>query len=89
MVLMDSATLQNMIISTWRSGSTFVGEAVASHPETYYHFEPLNQFRIVQVHTRVLNCSTIYVFSDNMHLIEMSLCRRVQESHLHKKRHNS
>ncbi|XP_021956273.1 carbohydrate sulfotransferase 6 isoform X1 [Folsomia candida] len=43
-----SATLQNMIISTWRSGSTFVGEAVASHPETYYHFEPLNQFRIVQ-----------------------------------------
>ena len=28
-------------VTTWRSGSTFLGEILASHPDTFYHFEPL------------------------------------------------
>lgn len=31
----------SVIISTWRSGSSFLGEMVASHPATIYFFEPL------------------------------------------------
>ena len=41
--------MHKQIISTWRSGSSFVGEVVASHSNMLYHFEPLLHFRQHQV----------------------------------------
>jgi hypothetical protein len=32
-----------------RSGSTFLGDILLSHPSTYYHYEPLLHFGIEQV----------------------------------------
>lgn len=37
------------MITTWRSGSTFLGDVLLSHPGTYYHYEPLLDFDINQV----------------------------------------
>ena len=33
--------LQSIIISSWRSGSTYLGQILNAVPGTYYHFEPL------------------------------------------------
>lgn len=32
----------SVIFSSWRSGSTFLGDIISAVPATYYHFEPLN-----------------------------------------------
>lgn len=32
----------SVIFSSWRSGSTFLGDIISSVPATYYHYEPLN-----------------------------------------------
>ena len=34
-----------MIVTTWRSGSTFLSELIHSLPGTYNHYEPLLQFQ--------------------------------------------
>lgn len=39
----------NIIIATWRSGSTFVGDVINALPGNFYHYEPLLDFGIVQV----------------------------------------
>ena len=41
--------VRGLVSTTWRSGSTFLGDILHSHPGTYYHFEPLMHFGIVQV----------------------------------------
>lgn len=41
--------LRNIIITTWRSGSTFLGDILNSHPGNYYHYEPLLDYDIVQI----------------------------------------
>ena len=30
-----------LILSTWRSGSTFFGDLLAHYPGTYYSYEPI------------------------------------------------
>ncbi|KAL1131728.1 hypothetical protein AAG570_011341, partial [Ranatra chinensis] len=40
---------RSIIITTWRSGSTFLGDVLNSIPGNYYHYEPLLDFGIVQV----------------------------------------
>ena len=42
-------TLLFQITTTWRSGSTFLGDILLSHPATFYHYEPLIHFYINQV----------------------------------------
>ena len=37
-----------MVVTIWRSGSTFLGDIITSHPATFYHYEPLLHFDIVQ-----------------------------------------
>ncbi|KAJ9586656.1 hypothetical protein L9F63_019758, partial [Diploptera punctata] len=37
-----------LIITSWRSGSTFLGDVINSHPGIYYHYEPLWYFGNVQ-----------------------------------------
>ncbi|KAK3869553.1 hypothetical protein Pcinc_025137 [Petrolisthes cinctipes] len=41
--------VRNLIITTWRSGSTFMGDVLSSHPATFYHYEPLLDFGIHQI----------------------------------------
>lgn len=41
--------VRSLVITTWRSGSTFIGDVLQSHPATYYHYEPLLDFGISQV----------------------------------------
>lgn len=41
--------LRNIIITTWRSGSTFLGDVINSIPGNYYHYEPLLNYGIVQI----------------------------------------
>ncbi|XP_015522085.2 carbohydrate sulfotransferase 5 [Neodiprion lecontei] len=41
--------VRSLIVTTWRSGSTFFGDILNAHPANYYHYEPLLAFDIVQV----------------------------------------
>ncbi|KAJ9587785.1 hypothetical protein L9F63_018768, partial [Diploptera punctata] len=41
--------VKSLIITTWRSGSTFLGDVLNSHPGNYYHYEPLLDYDIVQI----------------------------------------
>nr|XP_021187480.2 carbohydrate sulfotransferase 4 [Helicoverpa armigera] len=42
---------RTLIISSWRSGSTFFGDLIDSIPSSYYHYEPLLMFGIKQIRT--------------------------------------
>ncbi|XP_046403349.1 carbohydrate sulfotransferase 5-like [Ischnura elegans] len=41
--------VRSVVITTWRSGSTFLGELLNSQPGNFYHYEPLLPLDIVQV----------------------------------------
>jgi len=43
------APMRSVIISTWRSGSTFLGDVLNALPGNYYHYEPLLTYDIVQI----------------------------------------
>ncbi|CAG9858453.1 unnamed protein product [Phyllotreta striolata] len=41
--------IRTIIITTWRSGSTFLGDILNSVPGNYYHYEPLLEYEIVRI----------------------------------------
>ncbi|XP_057654181.1 carbohydrate sulfotransferase 4-like [Diorhabda carinulata] len=41
--------IRTVIITTWRSGSTFLGDILNAVPGNYYHYEPLLEFGITQI----------------------------------------
>ncbi|XP_058808563.1 carbohydrate sulfotransferase 4 isoform X2 [Phymastichus coffea] len=41
--------VRSVIVTTWRSGSTFLGDILNSHPANFYHYEPLLHFGIIQI----------------------------------------
>lgn len=41
--------IRTIVITTWRSGSTFLGDVLNSHPANFYHYEPLLDYEIVQI----------------------------------------
>lgn len=41
--------IRTVIITTWRSGSTFLGDVINAIPGNYYHYEPLLDYGIVQI----------------------------------------
>lgn len=41
--------MRSIIVTTWRSGSTFLGDVLNSMPGNYYHYEPLLNFDIIQI----------------------------------------
>ncbi|KAE8749405.1 hypothetical protein FOCC_FOCC003919 [Frankliniella occidentalis] len=41
--------VRSVILTTWRSGSTFLGDVLHAHPANFYHYEPLLHYDIVQV----------------------------------------
>lgn len=50
-LLMESGgqPLRSLIISTWRSGTTFLGEVLNAVPGNFYHYEPFLNYGIVQI----------------------------------------
>jgi len=43
-----------MVATTWRSGSTFLGDIMSAHPATFYHYEPLLHYDIKQARSGAL-----------------------------------
>ncbi|XP_053989311.1 carbohydrate sulfotransferase 5-like isoform X1 [Hylaeus volcanicus] len=41
--------MRSVILTSWRSGSTFLGDVINAHPANFYHYEPLLDFGIVQI----------------------------------------
>ncbi|XP_048517122.1 uncharacterized protein LOC109546359 isoform X2 [Dendroctonus ponderosae] len=41
--------IRTIIFSTWRSGSTFLGDVLNALPGNYYHYEPLMDYGIIQI----------------------------------------
>lgn len=41
--------MRNILVTTWRSGSTFVADVINSVPANFYHYEPLLNYEIVQI----------------------------------------
>lgn len=50
-LLMESGgkPIRSLIISTWRSGTTFLGEVLNAVPGNFYHYEPLLNYGIIQI----------------------------------------
>ena len=46
--------MRAMVTTTWRSGSTFLGDIMTAHPGTFYHYEPLLHYDIVQARSGAL-----------------------------------
>lgn len=44
--------MRSLIITTWRSGSTFLGDILNAMPANFYHYEPLLQYDIRQIRDR-------------------------------------
>lgn len=45
----NGTPVRSVIITTWRSGSTFLGDILNAMPGNFYHYEPLLSFGINQV----------------------------------------
>lgn len=45
----EGTPVRSIIITTWRSGSTFLGDILNAMPGNYYHYEPLLNFEIKQI----------------------------------------
>lgn len=41
--------IKNLLVTTWRSGSTFLGDVLNSVPSSYLHYEPLVAYNITQI----------------------------------------
>ncbi|GLH08875.1 Uncharacterized protein GBIM_14026 [Gryllus bimaculatus] len=41
--------IRTLVATTWRSGSTFLGDVLNSHPANFYHYEPLLDYEIMQI----------------------------------------
>ena len=56
-----------LVTTTWRSGSTFLGDILLSHPGTFYHYEPLLHYDIVQARSGALADDAVRTLKDLMH----------------------
>ena len=41
--------VSSLLLSSWRSGSSLVGQILTSHPVTFYHYEPLHMYGLVKL----------------------------------------
>ncbi|KAK7866079.1 hypothetical protein R5R35_013576 [Gryllus longicercus] len=41
--------IRTLVVTTWRSGSTFLGDVLNSHPANFYHYEPLLNYETTQI----------------------------------------
>lgn len=56
-----------LVTTTWRSGSTFLGDIMTAHPGTFYHYEPLLHYDIVQARSGALAKDAVRTLKDLMH----------------------
>lgn len=52
--------IRSVIFTTWRSGSTFLGDILNSVPGNYYHYEPLLDFGIMQIREPPLSDAAVF-----------------------------
>uniref|UniRef100_A0A1B0ABJ6 Sulfotransferase domain-containing protein n=1 Tax=Glossina pallidipes TaxID=7398 RepID=A0A1B0ABJ6_GLOPL len=45
----EGTPVRSLIVASWRSGSTFLGDILNAMPGNYYHYEPLLNFGIKQI----------------------------------------
>lgn len=45
----NGVPFRTLILTTWRSGSTFLGEILNAVPGNFYHYEPLLDYGIIQI----------------------------------------
>ncbi|XP_046596053.1 carbohydrate sulfotransferase 5-like isoform X1 [Neodiprion lecontei] len=45
----NGTPIRSIIVTTWRSGSTFLGDILNAHPADFYHFEPLLAFDEIKI----------------------------------------
>lgn len=45
----NGSPVRSIIITTWRSGSTFLGDILNAMPANFYHYEPLLNYDIIQI----------------------------------------
>jgi len=62
-----------MVATTWRSGSTFLGDIMTAHPATYYHYEPLLHYDITQARSGARGEDAVRTLKDLMHCNYTSL----------------
>ena len=73
------------IATTWRSGSTFLGDILLSHPATFYHYEPLINYQIHQIRDGFLASKAVQVIEsifncDYSNLGKQSQCLKTNHS---------
>lgn len=72
-----------MVATTWRSGSTFLGDIMTAHPGTFYHYEPLLHYDIVQARSGALAEDAIRTLGALMRCNYTSLERYLQYGKQH------
>uniref|UniRef100_A0A1B6CQM9 Sulfotransferase domain-containing protein n=1 Tax=Clastoptera arizonana TaxID=38151 RepID=A0A1B6CQM9_9HEMI len=76
----------NIVVTTWRSGSTFIGGVLDSHPGTYHFSEPLTEFKTVQIRGEPLASQAIKVLHNllNCNFIETDKYLKVSKKNQHR-----
>lgn len=59
--------LRSVILTSWRSGSTFLGDVINAHPANFYHYEPLLDFGIVQIREPPTSDEAVYNLENMFH----------------------
>eukprot|EP00092_Neocalanus_flemingeri_P015418 GFUD01016686.1.p1 GENE.GFUD01016686.1~~GFUD01016686.1.p1 ORF type:complete len:455 (+),score=127.05 GFUD01016686.1:199-1563(+) len=72
-----------MVATTWRSGSTFLGDIMTAHPATFYHYEPLLHYDIVQARSGARAEDAVRTLKDLMHCNYTSLGSYLQYGKSH------
>lgn len=67
--------LRTVIITSWRSGSTFLGEIFNLIPGNFYHYEPLLEYGIVQIREPPLAESALFTLESLLNCDYTSLDR--------------
>lgn len=83
--------IRSVVITTWRSGSTFLGDILNTLPGNFYHYEPLLDFDIVQVRDEPLASKAIRNIKHllNCDYFEMGEYLAFGEEHTYLFKHNT
>ncbi|XP_037035043.1 carbohydrate sulfotransferase 1-like [Bradysia coprophila] len=80
----DGSPFRSVIVTTWRSGSTFLGEILNSMPGNYHHFEPLVNYGIRVVRGPPDDERAIYQLQQLLHCNYSNLSEYVNFGAKHK-----
>ncbi|CAD6996783.1 unnamed protein product [Ceratitis capitata] len=63
----NGTPVRSVIITTWRSGSTFLGDILNAMPGNFYHYEPLLSFGINQVRDAAEGAEALHMLRHLLH----------------------